>query len=188
MSSIRCGKCKGTHTNVASVRACFAGKIQPDVHAPVGAQTWPARLQNQNDPTADEHERIAAQTGDYQRFESEQPHAARIARQVKKVSPREYVGEGFYQKNDKIFKVQQSLNSTRRYAKVLEVEEGAEKGTWVYTAGAISQLREEDKLTEAAAKEFGKLYGVCCICGRTLTNEVSIAAGIGPICSGKMDW
>lgn len=30
-----------------------------------------------------------------------------------------------------------------------------------------------------------KLYGVCCRCGRTLTDENSISEGIGPICATK---
>lgn len=33
--------------------------------------------------------------------------------------------------------------------------------------------------------KYGSLYGICCVCGRTLTDESSIAAGIGPICSQK---
>lgn len=32
---------------------------------------------------------------------------------------------------------------------------------------------------------FGKLTGCCCICGRMLTNEVSVERGIGPICAEK---
>lgn len=30
--------------------------------------------------------------------------------------------------------------------------------------------------------------GVCCICGRELTNHASIDAGIGPICADKYGW
>lgn len=37
----------------------------------------------------------------------------------------------------------------------------------------------------AAAVEYGHRTGSCCICGRTLTDPESIAAGIGPICAGK---
>lgn len=35
------------------------------------------------------------------------------------------------------------------------------------------------------AMKYGKLSGVCCSCGRELTNDGSIEAGIGPICAGK---
>jgi hypothetical protein len=34
-------------------------------------------------------------------------------------------------------------------------------------------------------KKYGKLYGVCCVCGRVLTDENSIQAGIGPVCANK---
>lgn len=44
---------------------------------------------------------------------------------------------------------------------------------------------EQDPL--AAAKKFGKLSGRCCSCGRDLTNDESIAAGIGPICAERFD-
>lgn len=35
------------------------------------------------------------------------------------------------------------------------------------------------------AMKYGKLAGRCCSCGRELTNDGSIEAGIGPICAGK---
>lgn len=35
------------------------------------------------------------------------------------------------------------------------------------------------------SQAFGHALGVCGVCGRTLTDDQSIAAGIGPICAGK---
>lgn len=32
---------------------------------------------------------------------------------------------------------------------------------------------------------FGKLLGVCGICGRALTDDESLERGIGPVCAGK---
>jgi hypothetical protein len=40
----------------------------------------------------------------------------------------------------------------------------------------------------AAAVAHGKLTGNCSCCGRDLTNEASVALGIGPICRGKFGW
>lgn len=37
------------------------------------------------------------------------------------------------------------------------------------------------------AMKYGKLSGVCCSCGRELTDDASIAAGIGPICAKKFN-
>jgi hypothetical protein len=61
------------------------------------------------------------------------------------------------------------------------------KAKWVfdYAPGAIQQLQPEHKLSLEEAKNFGALYGTCCCCGTTLTNEESIEKGIGPICEGK---
>lgn len=35
------------------------------------------------------------------------------------------------------------------------------------------------------ATAYGKETGICCCCNRELTDPVSVAAGIGPICAGK---
>jgi hypothetical protein len=36
-----------------------------------------------------------------------------------------------------------------------------------------------------AARAYGKAWSVCCVCGQTLTNDDSIARGIGPVCAEK---
>lgn len=90
------------------------------------------------------------------------------------------VEDGFYVLGDQVWKVQKSLSSNGKYAKKL-----TEDGTFVYVAGAVAKLATAEKLTLEKAKHLGKLYGMCVICGRTLTDEGSIAAGIGPICAGK---
>lgn len=49
----------------------------------------------------------------------------------------------------------------------------------------LYQLRASMRLSIEEAREFGALYGTCCICGRMLTNELSIALGIGPVCGRR---
>lgn len=104
------------------------------------------------------------------------------------------ITEGFWTLDSSIYKVQRAVHgSGRLYAKILDVGpgvDGAPEASWHYAPGAFQRLGREGahKLTREEAAEFGKLYGVCCICGRTLTNEESIAAGIGPICAGKQGW
>lgn len=39
-----------------------------------------------------------------------------------------------------------------------------------------------------AVASIGAATGMCCICGRTLTDEESIASGIGKICAGKVGY
>ena len=38
------------------------------------------------------------------------------------------------------------------------------------------------------AAQFGALYGVCCNCGRELSDERSIHAGYGPTCAANNGW
>lgn len=93
--------------------------------------------------------------------------------------------DGMYRVDGVIYKVQHAVHgSGRQYAKEL-VGEGAD-WSFEYAAGAIRKLRPEHRMTLEEAKEFGALYGTCCVCGRTLTKESSIAEGIGPVCSGKV--
>ena len=33
---------------------------------------------------------------------------------------------------------------------------------------------------------YGRLFGLCCVCGRALDDEKSIEAGIGPVCAKKV--
>lgn len=41
---------------------------------------------------------------------------------------------------------------------------------------------------QAASMRYGREIGKCGVCGRTLTNDESRAAGIGPVCAQKMGW
>ena len=88
---------------------------------------------------------------------------------------------GIYFKNGVVYKVQKAVHgSGYLYAKRLD-------GTcFMMASGAIRTLHAEDKMTLEQARQYGKIYGVCCRCGRTLTDEDSIAAGIGPVCASKM--
>jgi len=94
------------------------------------------------------------------------------------------VTEGMYRTADgTVFKVQRAVNgSGRLYAKRL-TEDGFE-----YAQGAVYRLTADEKMTLDEAKAWGVLYGTCCVCGRTLTDETSIEQGIGPVCAGKGWW
>lgn len=98
---------------------------------------------------------------------------------AKAVANSKTIEPGFYKVGDNIYKVQKSPNSGYCFAKVL-TGHGFE-----YAKGAIKTIMPADKLTLEDAKEYGKVHGSCIICQRTLTDEASINAGIGPICAGK---
>lgn len=94
--------------------------------------------------------------------------------------------DGMYRMDGIVYKVQHAVNgSGRQYAKQL-IQDHTGAWSFEYATGAIRRLRPEHRMTLAEAKEFGALYGTCCVCGRTLTDEKSIAAGIGPICGGRV--
>lgn len=93
-----------------------------------------------------------------------------------------------------LFKVQQSATTGGLYAKKLQPIGGqrlTEIDTvvgfeFVYAPGAMRELVATDRLSLEDAKAFGIKYGVCCVCGRTLKDATSVAAGIGPICATKV--
>ena len=116
--------------------------------------------------------------------------------------------DGMYRVDGTIFKVQHAVHgSGRQYAKKLVGHrycDGHESTgghitycngdcrpaweiEWKFemAPGMIRRLCPEHKMSLADAKKFGALYGTCCVCGRTLTDEVSIKAGIGPVCAQK---
>ncbi len=41
---------------------------------------------------------------------------------------------------------------------------------------------------EAAAIAYGRKFGSCACCGRELSDPVSVARGIGPVCAGRFGW
>lgn len=52
-------------------------------------------------------------------------------------------------------------------------------------AAIIAALTTLNADPEGALVQFGRITGACGICGRELTDPVSVARGIGPICAGK---
>lgn len=94
---------------------------------------------------------------------------------------------GMYRKDDVIYKVQKAVHgSGNLYAKRLVLDLDSEGFTFEYAPGVVRNLTADDRMTLEEAKSFGALYGTCVVCGRTLTNETSIAEGIGPICANRI--
>lgn len=119
---------------------------------------------------------------------SAQPVAEAMVDEVLPVATTGEIADGFYEFTyDRgqvaIAKVVRAVHgSGHQYAKQLNPE----TGTFEYVAGLLSEVRQSGvPLTLERAKELGHLYGRCIRCGRTLTDEGSIAAGIGPVCAGK---
>lgn len=119
---------------------------------------------------------------------------------------------GMYRKADgRIYKVQRAVHgSGKMTCKLLVVERecpGHEStdgpiGNVVFCDGTCGNgeaniyfeyqglasrfVSADERMTLEEAKEFGAIYGVCCVCAATLTDEKSIAAGIGPVCGSRV--
>ncbi len=52
-------------------------------------------------------------------------------------------------------------------------------------ADALEAIKADPR---AAARAYAALTGRCGICNRQLEDEASVAAGIGPICAGRVGW
>jgi len=88
---------------------------------------------------------------------------------------------GMYRTSDaEIYRVHESRQTGNLYAKHLVVG-----GDFEYEAGAIYKLAPSDKMTLEQAKAYGVETGQCCVCGAFLTDENSVAEGIGPVCATR---
>ena len=125
-------------------------------------------------------ERGVALASDYATWSMNQASAeiARLLAMPKKAN--NALPEGIYLKAGVVYKVQISA-SGRSYAKVLR-----EKGGFEYDPTAIKNLCLADKITLEQAKAYGVQFGICVVCGATLTDAKSVAAGIGPVCGKRI--
>lgn len=191
---IKCGHCGGRHATVLEVRNCSGTQVADSKRA--AERGWAI--------LGDLEAKV-----EYAKREAEQERAAYARKAgvavLERPIPTQVTEDGMYRTADgAIFKVQKAVHgSGRLYVKQLAVtldsgervmrfmlgkfdaKQDHASVSFVYAPGAINRLSAEDKMTLEEAKKFGALYGTCCRCGRTLTDEESIAAGIGPICAGK---
>jgi hypothetical protein len=192
-----CGNCQKDHGSVEEVRSCYAGSFLAPTDAPEPATErqinyaqvllheripWGQTAVLERDlgiSAAEEHinSMSFADVSDFITKTKVQPKRQKRAKSGPKIAIDE---DGMYLVDGNVIKVQWS-GENHLYAKWLDPETGA----FHYVPGGITKVKPEHKMTLEQAKEFGALYGVCCVCGRTLTNEQSIEDGIGPVCAGK---
>ena len=109
------------------------------------------------------------------------------ASRVRKVYTTEDAGIYRGTQDERIYKMYKAINGDHMLLKVLEADKFTKKGSFKYHGAANKRGNQPlERLTLEEAKKFGAVYGVCAMCGRTLTDETSIANGIGPICAGKV--
>lgn len=196
--AIKCGNCKQYHQSTAEVRQCCSPQIS-DVQSTAPERAAVGFFGRHTNGATEKQVNFIHSLRQGRGVDSSEPFvgstrqaSAEIERLLKmpKVSYQspadlEELEDGMYRLYDRIFKVQHAVNgSGRQYAKELvQHDDGWE---FEYAAGMVHRLRPRHRMTLDQAKEFGALYGTCIRCGRTLTDEGSIQAGIGPICAGKI--
>lgn len=89
--------------------------------------------------------------------------------------------DGIYKRDDEIVKVYVT-QSGQKASKTWDTD----TESFEYTGKrGLRGLTAEHRMTLDEAKAFGAIYGICCNCSRTLRDDVSIEAGIGPICARR---
>lgn len=208
VSRIRCAHCKGYHIDVAHVLACSRGELVLDDVAALVATlpepTFPGPGYSDNphlddDPYGTGHghgrrdEALFDALAD-QLYGSVADMAAEEAKHdepAPALSP-ETVPEGRYaidfEGQLRFFKVDRPAEG--RWAGYVFVKEQA--GDDLYP---VRGPRRDRVLTAIAAADpvaatlrYGLELGKCGVCGRTLTDPESRAAGIGPICAQRRGW
>jgi len=200
MSTVLCGNCKQYHNGAAEVRECYFGSVKPAERQPKPAtesqQDYAQMLyrKRQGLPEHSELDHIDVEN------QINEMDAIDISSFIQKMKDQPLrggfeglpVSAGMYERQGDIYKVQQAVHgSGNLYAKIwvwIDQVESEGRGKFQYAPGAIRSLTAKDKMPLEKAQQFGKIYGVCCVCGRTLTDERSIAEGIGPVCAGKGWW
>lgn len=171
---------KGRASKLIEVLKRQPKQAAAEIHVEVGTAT-PAQMGFLRTLTSEQGEEIrTSYTKDEASDEIQRLLANREIRTSGKAAE-----EGLYRKDGVVYKVQIAIHgSGRPYAKKL-VEVGDE-WSFIKAPGMQFRLTAADRMTLDEAKEWGKLYGTCCVCGRTLTDEKSIADGIGPVCGGRV--
>ncbi len=99
-------------------------------------------------------------------------------------APRVEAPIGIYREGETIYCVRKARQSERVYAYQLITTEG-ENPRWDYVAGKVFELKVENMISLEVAQQYGRKTGICCICGRYLTDAESVTKGIGPVCERK---
>jgi hypothetical protein len=187
--AVICGIHKQPHPSAADVRACYAARAAGE------AKTYGRALRGAERSRAATPE--AASVDRFDRYGSLLTEHVQATSHLTQVAKRQATTlatfqeavrrtpvktAGVFKREGIVFKVKVAVHgSGKLYAQ--RWNPGTQ--SWSYELGAMRFLAEEDRMTLAEASEWGKLYGTCIACGRTLTDEESIAAGIGPVCASK---
>lgn len=89
---------------------------------------------------------------------------------------------------DAIFKVYKTRNGHIVAAQLVKVGSTGEWGFDYQGKRGLSGLSEATRMPADEAKKFGKTYGICVRCAKSLSDERSIFAGYGKWCADAEGW
>lgn len=194
---IKCGHCPGRHETVAGVRACAAGLdsgpfdvlVQERERSEDAAVAAFKMRRFTGETSVQQYHRQAASLA------AGQATAARIERggwagkPAQRTQPAEAakVADGRYAiEEDGTLKFFKLTNGRKPGYVFLDIQASDEWHSIRNVTRIHAIVAEIAKDAHAAMIRYGRELGQCGHCGRTLTDESSRAAGIGPICAGKM--
>lgn len=97
------------------------------------------------------------------------------------------VGMYIERESQSIFRLYMGQRSGRVLAKRLMEHSDGYSYQYVGSAQTVMRRHELERMTLEEAKQFGRMSGMCVVCGRRLDVPESVEAGIGPVCSNK-EW
>lgn len=199
----KCGNCKGYHESAAAVKLCYqeakAAQAQASVPATQKQEDFLRKLLQERDHGWANPESVlksglanrAAASGMIEMLLG-MPKAAPHFNTAAELE------DGVYRKDDTFYKVYHTVHGANmQVAKVLHLTDAGKdadgkqlwNGEWEYLGKKpLYSLKPEHKLTQAEAKQFGLVYGMCVNCTRDLTREESIYVGYGPTCAKNHGW
>lgn len=190
-----CGNCKRPHGSVAEVKACYTRP--PEEGATEKQREFIRTLQKERGVD------VVDFAGSKKSASEEIDRLLGIPRPAptrEKPPNSERLEDGLYRSpvTGSVLKVLHAVHgSGKQYVKIFQPPQidklnadgttSPGKPTWIRgTLRVLRNVNPEDRLSLEEAKEYGRLYGQCMVCGRPLTDETSIEKGIGPVCEEKM--
>lgn len=195
-TTIRCGNCKQTHATVAEVRECFGKVSEPTAtpgqinfcHTLLRERVPPDKYSGMSEDRINSFSKDEASAfiTDMKRAPFRRPKTEALP------LPHPEVPEGYYALWGKDGAVDFYKLVDWKDARLLfhvygspgSLEERRVKRHEL----AVEVMNAIAADPAAASTLFGRELKTCGVCGSPLTKEESRAAGIGPICAGKMRW
>jgi hypothetical protein len=213
--SIKCGSCGGRHESIADVRACSEHYASGAAVQDVPTTTLPDLRTPQEEPRASGKQVDFMLSLESRKLPEDQRHdyAALEAMTLKAAKARithlltlpNLPGTRDGNQPDlpdvPAGRYACEMDGTWKFYQVDRPTEGRWAGYTFLKVQASDELYNIKNRTQVrmildliardpkgSMLEYGRRIGRCGHCHRTLTDSESIAAGIGPICAGKMGW